>query len=76
MRKINVLFVDRRRRGRPEEGHPVAGDLRAGDPDVHRAEEQQEAEGAVRTIVAHQVGDSASIDYGRYQRFVDMERER
>ena len=33
--------------GRPEEGHAAAGDLCAGDPDAHRGQEQQEAQGAV-----------------------------
>ena len=45
----------------------VTRDIRPGDTDVHRAEEQQETEGAVRTKSASQVRYSPSPYHGCYQ---------
>ena len=53
-------YPDGRWRRRPEEGDAAAGDLRARDPDVHRTEEQQEAEGALRPEPPHQERHPAS----------------
>ena len=45
----------------------VVGSVRPRDPDVHRAEEQQEAEGPLRPVPPHQVSHSPPANPGRDQ---------
>jgi hypothetical protein len=51
-------------RRRPQKRNSASGDLRVGDPDVYRPEEQQKVEGPLRPVLAHQVGHTSSANFG------------
>lgn len=52
------------RHRRPAQGHAAARDVRSRDPDVHGAEEQQEAEGALPARAGREIGDPAPSHHG------------
>ena len=55
-------------RGGPQEGDTAPGSVRAGDPDVHGAEEQQAPQGPLRAVPADQVGHSTPANNGHCAR--------